>query len=508
MSGLRVEHATKRFGAQLALDDVSMTVRPGAIHALLGGNGSGKSTLIKLLAGVHRADNGRLVVGSASFDLTRHTPGEAARTGLRFVHQSLGIFPGLSVAENLALGHGYRTTRAGRVDWPAQRASALASIDRFHVDATPNTPAGALRPADQALLAIARALGNDDAAASVLVLDEPTASLPRLEVEVLFASLRRHRDAGRTILLVTHRLDEVLELADHLTILRDGRVVEERATAGLDHDHLVECIAGAPVRTAPRSARTGREEAVVEIENAAVGPLRQVDLTVRRGEVVGIAGLLGSGRTELLEAMAGIRRWDRGSVVLRGEPYAPREPRDAIAAGVVYVPEDRPGTGVFTGETLRQNLHAGAVRHYWRRGRLDGRAERRDARELVHRFGVRAAHEELAIEALSGGNQQKVVIARWLRHDPRLVLLDEPTQGIDVRARHDIQRLVRERAEHGSGVVYVSSDFEELAETCDRVVVIVDGAVGQNEVRAPRITAAVLVSRCYSNRSVPEEASR
>lgn len=503
MSGLIVEHATKRFGAQLALDDVSMTVRPGTIHALLGGNGSGKSTLIKVLAGVHRAERGTLAVAGASFDLAHHTPDEAVRSGLRFVHQSLGIFPTLSVAENLALGHGYETARSGRIDWAAQRAAARGLLERFHVDATPEAPAGSLRPADQAMLAIARALGDGEGA-SVLVLDEPTASLPRREVETLFASLRRHRDAGRTIVLVTHRLDEVLELADALTILRDGRLVEERTVTGLDHEQLVERIVGGPVSHVRRDVASEPGEVVLEIEGA-IGPLRHVELSVRRGEVVGIAGLLGSGRTELLEAIAGIRPLDRGSIQLAGEPYAPREPGDAIAAGVVFVPEDRPALGVFPGETVRRNLHAGAVRRYWRRGRLDGRAERRDARELVHRYGVRPAHDELLIDALSGGNQQKVVIARWLRHDPTLVLLDEPTQGIDVQARADIQRLVRERAGAGAAVLYVSSDFEELAEVCDRVVVISNGTLGSSEVRAPDITAAGLVARCYAHRPAPEE---
>jgi ribose transport system ATP-binding protein len=495
----------KTFGATTVLSDASLTVGRGEVHALLGGNGSGKSTLIKLLAGVHRADpGGTISMGGTSTPSDRWSAEVARQNGLHFVHQDTAVFPALSVAENIAIGRGFVTGRTGRIDRRATRRRTAEVLERFHIPATPDTLVAGLRPADRVMIAIARALQDQEGANDgLLVLDEPTASLPAWEVEVLLTALRRYAEAGQTIVYVSHRLGEVLELADKVTVLRDGLIAGSRPLAGMTEAGLVEMIVGRPLdRVYPEPRTVERTAVALEVRGLEAGPLRGVDLDLHHGEVLGIAGLLGSGRSELLHALFGDLPTTAGEVTLNGRALRVRGPRQAMNAGLALVPEDRGSTALFSGMSVRENLSATVVGSYWRGGRLRHRAERSDARRMLRDYGVKPESDLPPAGTLSGGNQQKLVLARWLRRDPSVLLLDEPTQGVDVSARAEIYTHVRAAADRGTAVLLVTSDFEEMAHVADRVLVLRDGRIAA-ELHAPDITAARLTELSYLTTEVP-----
>ncbi|MGD9985557.1 sugar ABC transporter ATP-binding protein [Pseudonocardia sp.] len=497
---LRVQDVSKTFGATRALRSVSFEIERGSIHALLGGNGSGKSTMIKIMAGFHRADpGGTITVGERTLAADA-TSAEAARaSGLRFVHQTPAVFGAMTIAENIAMDGGFPTTGPG-INWSRLRKRTRALLERFEIPGGPDTELGTLRPAEQTMVAVARALQDVDASSHcVLVLDEPTASLPPHEASLLLSALRSLASSGQAILLVSHRIDEVLAIADAVTVLRDGELVVTRPGAGLTEAQLVEYIVGRPVETVyaePAAAVTG--ETVLELRDVTGGPLRGVDLHVRKGEIVGIAGLLGSGRTELLRMIFGADPVEGGVVRLGGADLAARTPAEAMVAGVAYVPEDREHEGMLVDHTVQENISLASLRSYRRRLRISSRRERGDAARAIERFSIRTPGPDALMSSLSGGNQQKVVVARWLKRDPRLLLLDEPTQGVDVAARAEIHRAVRDGVDSGLAVLLVSSDMEELALACDRVLVLrrgrIVGEVGATELTKDRLTELVYLA--------------
>lgn len=487
---LRTVGLSKTFGATTALSNVDLEVRRGEVHALLGGNGSGKSTLIKLLAGVYHADpGGTIEVQHVSARAEEWSPALAQSAGLHFVHQDPAVFDTLTVAENLAIGRGFERAPGGRINWQATRRRTAKILERFSLSVSPDTAVAALRPADRTMLAIARALQDqEEAHDGVLVLDEPTASLPDWEVNILLAALRKYAAAGQTIVYVTHRLSEVLELADRVSVLRDGQHVVTRDVGDMNEEQLVELIVGGRIeRVYPERQDKVGDDVVLSVRGLVSGPLRGVDLDLHRGEVLGVAGLLGSGRSTLLRALFGDLPVTSGEVRFNGKPHSPSGPSMAIRSGFALVPEDRERDGLFASCSVRENLSAAVVSRYWSRARLHHRRERSDARQLVGMYGVRPASDLPLVSTLSGGNQQKVVLARWLRRKPTVLLLDEPTQGVDVRARADIYQHVRRAVSEGSAVLLVSSDFEELAHVVDRAIVLRDGRVVA-EVRGADLT--------------------
>ena len=491
MSELRVEGVAKAFAEVPALSGVSFHARPGRVHCLLGGNGSGKSTLVKVLAGVHRADAGTVSVGAAAVEAAAIDPDWSRTRGLWFVHQDLAVFPMLSVAENLAAGRDYVTAAGGRIRWRRFNDRAREILERFHLDVDPRTPLAALRPAQRTMVAVARALHAGDDAPGTIVLDEPTSALPHDEARFLMDAIRRYAAAGHGIVFVTHRLDEVTEVADDVTVLRDGRVVAS-GPADLSREALAELIVGGPAAASaapgPAVATAGAGRPVLELR----GP---VALTVHAGEIVGLAGRLGSGRSRLLSGIFGSAP-RTGEVLVDGRPLAGGDVNAAIAAGIASVPEDRDGEGLFGGLDVRENLSAVDVRRFRAPWGLDRRREAAAATDTMRAFLVRAVSDRQAVATLSGGNRQKVLLARWLRDEPRVLLLDEPTQGVDVGARAEIHRMVRAAVTAGAAAIVVSSDHEELAQLCDRVLVLADGRVaaelGVGDVDAVRISHLTL----------------
>jgi ribose transport system ATP-binding protein len=469
---------SKAFGATQALDDVSLELRKGSVHALLGGNGSGKSTLIKLIAGVVSADAGQLEIRGQLHELGSMTPARARAAGLHFVHQQRAIFPELSVMENLAIGRGFDMGAGGRVEWRRTRRRAAAVLERFQIDARPDQELGELGPATQTMVAIARALQDqDDSGDGVLLLDEPTAALPAPEADLLLEALRRYADAGQAIVYVTHRLEEVFAVADRATLLRDGRVVGVVEPRSLDHEALVELMMGRTVEQIERLRGRVEGPVVLAARGLAAGPLRPLDLDLREGEIVGLGGLIGSGRSSLLKALFGAMSLESGEVRIDGEQRRLDSPPAAMAAGLAYVPEDRQADAAFPELSVGENLSLTVVPDYWHRGVLSRRREHRDALGLFDSFLIVAESDAAPLHSLSGGNQQKVVLARWLRRQPRVLLLDEPTHGVDVAARAEIYELVHGAVAGGAAALIASSDFEELARLCDRVIVLRRGEV-------------------------------
>lgn len=477
---LRVERISKTFPGTRALDQVSLSLRRGEIHALVGNNGSGKSTLIKILAGVESADpGGEIVIDGRSYAADAFTPRAAQRARLHFVHQVPALFPWLTVAENLAFGHGFETSRFGRIRWREQNARAQKLIERFHIRALPETPLVALDPADRTLVAIARALQDQEGEhGGVLVLDEPTAALPGPEVERLLTRLQEYAAQGQTILYVSHHLEEILRTSHRVSALRDGKHVGTLNTREIDEKQIVALMLGRALENtaSERPAVTSRET-VLSLKGVAGGAAKEANLELARGEIVGIAGIVGSGAADVLALLFGARASTAGTITLRGKPYRPRDPSDAIVQGLAYLPADRASEASFASMSLRSNLSAARVGRYFQGLRLRHDLERRDAKLAIAKFLVRASSEEQPLGTLSGGNQQKVVLARWLHDRPSVFLLNEPTQGVDVHARAEIHELLRQATQEGTAMLVVSSDFNELSSLCDRVLVMAKGKV-------------------------------
>ena len=478
---LAVRSVSKTFAGVRVLRDVSFDVPRGQLHAFVGGNGSGKSTLIKILAGVQPSDpGGEILAGAQRIAADRITPTWAADAGLAFVHQDLAVIDALSVAENLVAAGDY-PRRAGLIRWRELERQAAHEMEKFGLRISPRTALGDLRPSERTLVAVVRALrGRDAMHDGVLVLDEPTARLPAGEVETLFAALAALAQRGQTILFVSHRLDEVMQRAEAVTVLRDGAVVLRTATAGLRERDLIEAIVGGAVaddRFEPSTTHAPGRPPVLRVRELRGGPLAGVSLDVVAGEVVGLAGLVGSGRTSLLQTIFGVHRPLGGSVELDGRLLPARRIDQMVSLGIAYVPEDRAAQAAFVSLGVTENLTASTLTTFRRHLLLDRRLERKRVIADVQRLKVRAPSLDAPMGRLSGGNQQKVVMARWLAARPRLLLLDEPTQGVDVGARSDLYALVDGARASGTAVVLVSSDFGELARLSDRVVVIRRGRV-------------------------------
>ncbi len=496
---LAVAGLSKTYPGMRALKSVSLSISSGEFHALVGGNGSGKSTLVKLIAGVEHADaGGQVTVGSRTIEAHHMTPSLSRSLGLRFVHQDAGVFTDISIAENLALGRRFTTGFAGRVRWRELRREAERLLARVGLRCDPGAALSSLSASSQTLVAVARALADVEETATVLILDEPTAALPNDEAEKLLSTLRALTSEGLAVLLITHRLDEVVGVADRVSAFRGGQLVGTAAGDQVTHDRLIEFIVGRPLGAVFPEMPEPKDDAadVLTVENLSVGPLQDVSFTVRRGEIVGVAGLLGTGRTTLLRTIFGERRPRSGAITVAGRPLDGHSAHDAIARGIGYVPEDRKNDAVFNDLSVRENLVAASLPQFWRWSGMATKRETAAAARARHEFGIKSPNLENPISSLSGGNQQKAVLARWLRLEPSLLLLDEPTQGVDIGARADIYAIVRRAVRDGASVLLVASDFDELARVSDRVVVVRNGRVTA-EVKPPELDQHMLTQLAY-----------
>jgi ribose transport system ATP-binding protein len=479
---VRMTGIAKAFSGVTVLDDVSFDLQAGETHALLGGNGAGKSTLMKILEGVYALDRGTIEIDGERVELA--SPQAARRHGVAMIFQELSLVPTLTVAQNIYLTREART-RGGLLDDRALERQARELLAELGVDIDPRTEVRRLGAASMQLVEIAKALSQD---ARVLIMDEPTASLARSEVEALFRIIDRLKARGIAIIYITHRLEEVMAVADRVTVLRDGRLVGTRPTSELDVEALIEFIVGSAVGQAlehgERSVdRSGTPLLSLRAVSTATG-LDGIDLDLYAGEIVGIAGLLGSGRSELARAVFGIDALTAGEIHLRGERVRIRRPADAIEHGIVLVPEDRRTQGLVLSHSVERNLTLALLQRLSRGGLLDDGEGAQIAERYVARLGIRTRSLDTPVQRLSGGNQQKVVLAKWLATEPDVLILDEPTVGVDINTRSEIADLVRSLADQGNAVLVISSELAEVLALADRILVLRDGRVHNSVGRA------------------------
>ena len=496
---------SKSFGGVRAVAGADFTVREGEVHALLGENGAGKSTLMKVLSGEVGGYRGEIRIGGEPVRFT--SPADAQRAGVAMIHQELDLVPALSVAENVFLGREPKTA-FGTVDRRRVVTETAALLERTGVALDPRRPVEHLRTGEQQLVTIVKALSLD---ARILVMDEPTSALSVHEVERLFTVIGGLRRAGAGIVYISHRMEEIGRVADRATVLRNGRVVAEFDARAMTAAQASEAMVGRPVHLMFRGTGTATGEELLRVENLAVRRPRPglrdpagVTLSVAEGEIVGLAGLLGSGRTELLETLFGVGAkgpW-QGRVLLRGSRIRPRGPRHALKLGIAFVPEDRRIAGLALEHSVLANTVLSIVDRIARLGLVSRRAERNAARETTERLGVKLASLSGPVGSLSGGNQQKVVLGRNLLTEPRLLLLDEPTRGVDVGAKAEIYRLLGEAAARGLGVLLASSEPAELVGVCHRVVVLRDGR-GMHELNTAEVSEADLLAASMGEGAVP-----
>ncbi|MCU1603594.1 MAG: transporter related [Modestobacter sp.] len=469
---LRLEGVTKRYGATRALDGVDFDLRAGEVHALMGENGAGKSTLMKILSGNVVRDAGRILIDGKPVEISG--PRDAIAHGIAIIHQELNTVPAMTVADNLALGREPRT-RWGSLDRRAALRQAREKLDRIGADIDPGRELGSLSVGMQQMVEIARAVSEN---ARVLVLDEPTAALSRGESLQLYRLVEEMRSRGVGLVYISHRMEEVWQLADRITVFRDGRLVGTRSRAEVVPDDVVRMMVGRDVGDLYAHPARRPGEVVLSVDGLTDGELvGPVSFTVRAGEVVGMAGLIGAGRTETCRLLFGADRARGGTVQVRGRTIAARSPEEAVAAGIAMVPEDRKAQALFPDHTVEDNITVSSLRELSRWTVIRRGAVRAGAREQMRRLGIRESALRLPVRALSGGNQQKVVLGRWLMRDADVVILDEPTRGVDVGARREIYELVEELANAGKAVLVVSSDLPEVIGVSDRVLVMRAGRI-------------------------------
>jgi len=483
--GLFFHQICKTFGGTRALHNVTMNVGRGEIVALLGENGAGKSTLIKILGGIHPADSGNVVIDRTPY---RHTPGSTqVRQAVAFIHQDLGLIEWMSIAENMALAQGFQK-RGGLIDWKACERRTATALERVGCHFSPSMRVSRLTRAEKSLVAIARALAVD---CDFLVLDEPTASLPSNDVGTLFRVLEKLRDEGVGMIYVSHRLDEVFQISDRVVVLRDGETVGVRAVAHTTPEELVDLIVGHKPKTFDKLKLTDTS-ALLTIRDLYTKNTGPISLEVRNGEILGLVGLRGAGQEDIGRCLFGTEEFE-GEILLLDKPFKPGSPQDAMQQGIGLIPRDRVVESVATSLSIRENffVNPGAL------GRslfsfLSRRKETHNAREAGVDVGLRPNDPELPIDALSGGNQQKVIVGRWLNNNNRVLIAEDPTAGVDVGAKAEIYTLLNEMVNSGVPVIVISTDFEEVATLCNRAIVFNRGLCVE-QLQGNQLTTEALV---------------
>jgi rhamnose transport system ATP-binding protein len=485
---LTAENVTKAYAGVQALKSASFELRAGEVHALIGENGAGKSTFIKILTGAVEADSGRLVIEGR--EVGENSPTIAKALGVAAIYQQPALFPELSVAENIAIGQ-EKKGLFGRVDWKARRRRAAELLAEVGARIDPDVEAGSLTMPQQQLVEIARALGAN---AKMLILDEPTASLSEDDANNLFRVIRGLKEKGVGMIYISHRLEELPAIADRVTVLRDGNTIDTRVMAEVGREELIKLMVGRELSQIfpKRAVKLG--EVVLEMKNLGYGKagIKNINLSVRAGEIVGIAGLVGAGRTEFARLVFGLDTADRGEILLYGKPIRSTHPQDAIRNRIAYLPEDRRKHGVILDLPISSNITLASLKILSGFGGINFKREKELAAEYTRRLGVKTPSIHDSVSTLSGGNQQKVALSRWLITKPEVLILDEPTQGIDVGAKAEIHELMTELAEQGVAILMISSELPEVLGMSDRIAVMHGGTIVEILDREEATQATVL----------------
>lgn len=469
---LSLIHAAKTFGPVVALADGTIEILPGEIHALVGENGAGKSTLVKILAGLHRPDSGDFRVAGESVQF--RSVGDSKEAKISVIYQEPTLFPDLSVAENIFIGRQPKG-RFGLISRSAMVREAARLFERLGVPIDPTRVAEGLSIADQQIIEIAKAISLD---AKVLVMDEPTAALSGVEVDRLFAVARSLREKGTGILFISHRFEEVFELCDRITVMRDGRYIATHQTVDVTVEEIVRQMVGRDIGALFPKTEAEIGGVVLDVEQLSrAGVFKDISFQVRSGEIVALAGLVGAGRTEVARAIFGIDRYDAGAIIFEGRSLKARDPQAAITAGMGFVPEDRRKQGLVMELSVARNVTLTLRNKFTTAGLINGATERRAAKHWSERLHVKTGSLEHPVSTLSGGNQQKVVLAKWLATEPRLLIIDEPTRGIDVGTKSEVHRLISELAGRGIAILMISSELPEVLGMADKVLVMREGQI-------------------------------
>jgi rhamnose transport system ATP-binding protein len=480
---------SKSYGGVHALRDVSFTIEASSVHALVGENGAGKSTLVKILTGIVHADSGEILVDGQLETIT--DPPSAYRLGMLAMYQEPTVFPDLSVAENVFAGRHPRTG-AHTVDWREMQSRARAVLDELGADFGPDRPVRGLGVADRQLLEIAKALSSD---ARLLIMDEPTAALSPPEVERLFEIVRRLRDRGVAIVFISHRLEEVSAISDTVTILRDGQHVATRPTAGLPQGEMIQLMVGRSLEQLFPKKHAEIGDVVVKVEGLGRrGVFGGVSFELRRGEIVGLAGFVGAGRTEVARAIFGIDKLDAGHLWIDGEVFRPRSPRAALKRGLAYLPEDRLSQGLIQPMSISANTSLAVLPRLSPLGFLRPGAERSLTRSFMEQLSIKAYGPSQVVRSLSGGNQQKVALSKWLAAEPKILILDEPTHGVDVGTKAAIHEIISSLAAQGLSILMISSELPEILGMSDRVLVMREGRMVAELARADATPERVIAA--------------
>jgi ABC-type sugar transport system ATPase subunit len=469
---ISMQNISKYFPGVTALDNVNFRIKKGEIHVLMGENGAGKSTLIKILTGIYKQDKGNIFFDGQEFKPSNAL--EVQRAGISTIYQEISLIPQLTVAENIFIGREIKTK--GTIDWKATRDKSRDLLKGLGLDIDVTRVLGSYGTAIQQMTAIARAISID---AKLIVMDEPTSSLDEDEVNVLFGVIRKLKAQGISILFISHRLNEVFEISDKITILRDGQLIGEYETKVLTHEALISKMVGRDATSIldnNKGRRNGTFNEFICAKGITCGfKLRGLNISIGKGEVVGLAGLLGSGRTEFARILFGVDRYDMGSITIDGKPVKFRFPKDGIKRGFAFCSEDRKMEGIIPHLSVKDNILIANLNKTSRFGILVKSKQNTMVDEYIQTLKIKTPSREQNIMNLSGGNQQKTILARWLCLRPRLVIMDEPTRGIDIGAKREIEALIRRMAEGGISILFISSEFEELIRNCDRIEVIREG---------------------------------
>lgn len=480
---------TKQFAGVEVLTDVDFELAAGEIHALLGENGAGKSTLAKIIAGVHRPTRGKITLNGTPVEVPN--PIAAQRLGITLIHQEPLSFPDLSVAENLVLGR-QDGGPLSRVPWAKMTADARRLMDQLGVALDVTQPMRGLSIADQQMVEIARALASNS---RVIIMDEPTAPLTPKEVGTLFTIARRLRDEGRSIIFISHRLSEVRELCDRVTIFRDGRKIATDRTDALTDADIIRLMIGRKVKDYNGSSTARTKDVAMQVTGLTrPGLFRDISFTLHKGEILGLGGLVGAGRTDVARALFGIAPALSGTITVGGEPVTIREPSDAIAVGLAFVPEDRAQAGIFRSLAVEDNITAAIPGKIAPNGVIRRSVERAHAIDYVTRLRIRLASIRQPIGELSGGNQQKAILARWMLTDPQVLILDEPTRGIDLGVKAEFYEMIGQMAADGRAILLISSELPELLALCDRILVMSEGHLTADIHRADASEEAIMIA--------------
>lgn len=470
---LKMEGISKSFPGVIALEGVNLELYKGVAHALVGENGAGKSTLMKILGGIHFKDSGTITLRGVKTEF--HGPKDAQKKGISIIHQELNLIPYLSIAENIFIGREFVHKISGRIDWKRLYQESQKYLKQLGITTDPKTLIKDLGVGEQQMVEIAKALSIN---AEIIIMDEPTAALTDQEIAKLFEIIRSLKEQGKAVVYISHKLDEVFAICDEVSVLRDGKFIGHAKTNEIDDQHLIQMMVGRKLEDKFRRDIVNPGPEVLRVENLTKkGVLDGVNLMAKAGEVLGIAGLMGAGRTELAKAIFGAYKVDKGEIYLKGQKVKIQNPRDALKAGIAYVSEDRKMEGLFLKLSVKHNMSISALSKFTTVGKIHNQSELKEVKKYIADLKIKTPSEQQIVKNLSGGNQQKVVISKWMMINPKVLILDEPTRGVDVGAKIEIYELINQLKAEGVAIILISSELPEVMGISDRIVVIHEGKV-------------------------------